>query len=462
MRSTAHEFAANARKALRDPVLAEALARSRTGFVERRREAVALVPEFDYWRGLARAAKDRALARLDEHLVTFESRVVASGGQVHWARDAAEARALIVDLCRAAQARCIAKGKSMATEEIDLNDALLAAGFEVVETDLGEYILQLGHEYPSHIIAPAIHKTRGQVAELFRRHHPRAPGGDTDSVADLVAQARAVLRRTFLTADVGITGANFLVAETGSTVLVTNEGNGDLSASLPRVHIVVAGIEKMVARLEDLTPLLRVLARSGTGQAMTAYTTVFTGPRRSADEAGPEAFHVVLIDSGRSDLLASDLRPILRCIRCGACLNHCPVYSAVGGHAYGWVMSGPMGAVLTPAMLGLERAPDLPHACTLNGRCEVVCPVQIPLPDLIRRLRERQFASAIGHRGARLALRLWAWVAAHPGLYRPLVQLARHALKHGSRRLTALPLARAWLAQRDLPHPARDDSGSTL
>lgn len=459
--STADRFAHKAREALRDDTLQQALGQVQEGFVGARRRVIALTPEFELWREQARDARDRALAEPAVLLERFERAATEAGTQVHWARDAAEACARVLDICREAGARRIAKGKSMATEEIGLNQALAQADMEVVETDLGEYILQLAGEPPSHIIAPAIHKTRAQVAELFRGHHadpPAGPAPDRQSVTGLVGEARQVLRQRFLAAEVGITGANFLVAETGSTVLVTNEGNGDLSASLPPVHIVVAGIEKVVPALTDLSPLLRVLARSGTGQAMTAYTTVFTGPRRSGDSDGPEAMHVVLVDNGRSALMKSELREMLRCIRCGACLNHCPVYGVVGGHAYGWVNSGPMGAVLTPGMLGVEHAYDLPQACTLNGRCETVCPVKIPLPSLLRRLRERQYALGLGPRRARWALRLWGWCARRPRLYRWLAAAGARALS-GRSPLGALaaPLLRPWTGQREVP-PSQGES----
>lgn len=457
MQPTARQFADQARAALGDARLQRALSRVQEGFVEARRQAVALVPEFELWREQARAARERALDDLPAQLERFERAVLARGGEVHWARDAAEARALVLGICREAGAGRVAKGKSMATEEIGLNDALTAAGLEVVETDLGEYVLQLAGEPPSHIIAPAIHKSREDVAALFAWHHGPGPA-DRQTVSGLVEEARAVLRQKFLAAEVGITGANFLIAETGSTVLVTNEGNGDLCASLPRVHVVVAGIEKVVCELSDLSPLLRVLARSGTGQAITAYTTVFTGPRRAEDTAGPEAFHVVLLDNGRSDLLGGDLRDILRCVRCGACLNHCPVYGAVGGHAYGWVNSGPMGAVLNPAQLGLAEAYDQPQACTLNGRCEVVCPVKIPLPTLLRRLRARQFEQGLGSRRTRWLLRLWGQVARRPRLYRWLSGLGRALARRG----LATPLAKAWTKERELPRPQGGGAAEAL
>lgn len=454
---TVRDFRAAARRALADAGLQQALARSRSGFVGRRREAVALLPEFEALRDQARAAKDHALAHLDVYLQEFEARVHRAGGQVHWAEDTRGACAAVLEICRRAGARRVIKGKSMASEEIGLNPALEAAGLEVLESDLGEYILQLAGEPPSHIIAPALHKNREQVVRLFREHHPRQEtdaGGE--GIRALVDQARRVLRRRFLEAEVGITGANALIAETGATLIVTNEGNADLAATLPRVHIVTAGIDKLVATLDDAGALLRVLASSATGQAMSAYTSLYAGPRRPGDADGPEEFHVVLIDNGRSRMLGTEFQDMLRCIRCGACLNHCPVYGAVGGHAYEAVYPGPMGAVLTPLIEGLEPAYDLPNACTLNGRCEVVCPVRIPLPRLLRALRRRQFEAGLGSRRGRLALKLWAFAARRPWLYRQLMAMAAALLNRLGRRrgsLRRLPLAGGWTAARDLPAP---------
>lgn len=440
--------------ALADPSLQAALARAQDGFVLKRARAVAALPELEQMRTEAQALKDRVLGHLDHYLETYEAQVVRQGGQVHWAATAEDACRILVRLCQEAGARRIAKGKSMVSEEIGLNRALEQAGCEVVETDLGEYIIQLAKETPSHIIAPAVHKTREQIADLFQRHH----GYQTPlrEVGELVADARKVLRKRFLSADVGITGANFLIAETGSSLIVTNEGNGDLSCTLPQMHIVVAGIEKVVPTLEDATALLRLLGRSATGQAMTSYTTLSTGPRRPDDVDGPASYHVVLVDNGRSALLGTPFEPILRCIRCGACLNHCPVYAAVGGHAYRAVYPGPMGAVLTPLLPNAEGVADLPHACTLNGRCQEVCPVKIPLPDLLRKHRERQYRQGITPARQHWALALWAALARHPRIYQPLTRLAMGVLGLAGRRRGGfhhLPLFGNWTGGRDLPAP---------
>ena len=328
---------------------------------------------------------------------------------------------------------------------------------QVVETDLGEYILQLAKEAPSHIVAPVVHKVKDEVSDLFAEKHglPRK----TD-IADLCKEARDQLRGHFVTADMGISGANFVVAETGSTLIVTNEGNGRMVTTLPRVHVAITGIEKVVPTLEDATTLLRLLPRHATGQTITNYISVTTGPRRDGDGDGPQHFHIILLDGGRSKLLGTELHDMLRCIRCGACMNHCPVYQSVGGHAYGWVYPGPMGSVLTPSYVGLENARDLPNAATLCNQCGVVCPVKIPLPDLLRKLRERQFAQGLKPRRETWGLALWRWVAQRPAIYAMLARIAARVLaalatheKGGVRRLRMLPFGGGWTDGRDLPAP---------
>ena len=326
-----------------------------------------------------------------------------------------------------------------------------------METDLGEYIIQLRHEPPSHIIAPAIHLSKEQVADTFReKHRHLSPGRSLDEPRVLLDEARGELRRKFIGADVGLTGANMLIAETGSIVLVTNEGNADLTYSLPRVHIVIASLEKIVPTLEDATTILRVLARSATGQEMSVYTTFCTGPKRQDDLDGPDEFHVVLLDNGRTGMLGGEFHEMLRCIRCGACLNHCPVYKAIGGHAYGWVYSGPMGAVLIPGLIGLEEAGHLPNASTLCGKCEDVCPMRIPLPRMLRTWRRRQFERRQTSYPSRAGLRAWSLIARRPWLYRlgaDIVVAALAALGRARGRFRWLPLAGGWTQLRDLPAP---------
>src|SRR5437867_2218223 len=450
MQPTSHSFPANARVGLADPILQTALGLARSGFPLRRHQAIERLPEFEELREAGRAIKDHTLAHLDFYLELYEQNVTAVGGQVHWARTAEEARAAVLEICRSVGAKIVTKGKSMVAEEIALNDHLEDNGITPVETDLGEYIIQLRREPPSHIIAPAIHLMKEQVADAFRAAHGELdPDRALDDPRALCDEARTVLRPRFLAADVGITGANFLVAETGSSIIVTNEGNGDLTQTLPRVHIVMASLEKLVPTLEDAATLLRLLARSATGQEFSSYTTVSTGPRRPEDLDGPEQYHVVLLDNGRSALLGGEFQDMLRCIRCSACMNHCPVYAAVGGHAYGWVYSGPMGAVLTPSLLGVAEAGHLPNASTFCGRCESVCPVKIPLPTLMRHWRRREFAEKLNPPTYRAGLVLWAWAARRPALYHALVGLASCALGWAGRgrgRFRAMPMATGWTA----------------
>ena len=455
--TTPETFKENASLALSDEKLQRALLNVKRGFIVKRANAKAKLPEFDQLRGEARALKDHTLEHLDLYLEAYERKVVESGGHVHFASSAGEARDIVLTLCRQAGARLVTKGKSMVSEEIGLNTHLAAAGIEVAETDLGEHIIQIRGEAPSHIIAPVIHLNKEEIAEDFARCHTGLPRErPLGTVPDLVAEARAVLREKFLSADVGITGANLLIAETGSSVIVTNEGNGDLTETLPNVHIVIASIEKIVPTLEDACTVLRLLARSATGQEITTYTSFATGPARAGDPDGPRQYHVVLLDNGRSEMLGGDFQDMLRCIRCGACLNHCPVYGTIGGHAYGSLYPGPMGAVLTPALYGIDQARDLPNASSFCGRCEEVCPMAIPLPSLMRTWRERDFDRGDPPLTQRLALKLWAIAARRPRLYHALGRalvplLARFAGRRGS--FSAFPLARAWTDIRDLPAP---------
>jgi L-lactate dehydrogenase complex protein LldF len=458
--ATSSAFKQNAARALNDPGLQKALARSGPSFVARRAAAAAALPEFERLRDTARDIKNHAIANLDFYLETYEANVLKAGGKVHWCATAEEARNAVLKICQAAGAKTVTKGKSMIGEEIAINDHLEQNGITPVETDLGEYIIQLRHEVPSHIIAPAFHLNMEDWEEAFRKAHTDLPADRTfHERRDVLTEARTKLRSKFLAADVGITGANFLIAETGSSVIVTNEGNGDLTQTLPRVHIVLASIEKCVPTLEDCTSLLRVLARSATGQDMSVYTTFSTGARRPGDLDGPEEYHVVLIDNGRSGMLGTEFQDMLRCIRCAACMNHCPVYGAVGGHAYGWVYPGPMGAVLTPGLIGVQEAGQLPNASTFCGKCESVCPVRIPLPNLMRHWREREFERHLSPSAARTNLALWAFVARRPSLYRLATRMAALGLGLlGGRkgRFRKLPMAGGWTKGRDLPAPEGD------
>ncbi len=457
-----HRFKENTQAAMANPTLQTALGKLKTGFSERRAQAVARLPEFDRLRDEATAIKNHSLNNLDFYLERYEEKAVAAGAKVHWCRDAAEARETILRLCQNLQAKTVTKGKSMITEEIGLNDFLQSHGVLPIETDLGEYILQLRDEAPSHIVAPAIHVTKQEVADLFLAAHQELPKDRRlDEARTLIGEARTVLRQQFQTADVGITGANFLIAETGSSVIVTNEGNGDLTQTLAKAHIVVASIEKVVPTLNDAAILLRVLARSASGQEFSSYTTFSTGPRRGGDLDGPSEYHVVLLDNGRSAMLGTEFQDMLRCIRCGACMNHCPVYGTVGGHAYGWIYPGPMGAVLSPSLIGIKEAGHLPNASTFCGRCEQVCPVRIPLPKMMRHWRRREFEQHLAPVTMRWGLGLWSFVAQRPRLYHRLTQIfvaLLRRLDRGRGRFRALPFASAWTKGRDMPAP----EGSTF
>lgn len=457
MQINSPQFKQRATVALQDMRLQKALSKAKGGFIDKRLAAISALPEFEALRERGKAIKQHTLENLDFYLERFESNVIEQGGKVHWASSSEEACQLILEISRAANAKVITKGKSMVGEEISLNEALEADGFKVVETDLGEYIIQLAHEPPSHIIAPAVHKTREQISDLFHEHHQQyGLTQKLDTVPELVNEARTVLRSQFLSADVGITGANFLIAETGSTVIVTNEGNGDLTNTLPRVHVVMTSIEKVVPTLNDATTLLRLLGRSATGQEMTSYTTFTTGVRREDELDGAQEFHVVLLDNGRTTMLGDEFKDMLRCIRCGACMNHCPVYGSVGGHAYGWVYPGPMGSVLTPLMIGLKAAQDLPNASTLCGRCEQVCPMKIPLPTMLRQHRINAYEQDLMPTRARWALKLWAYFAKRPALYQKLSSIKIGILGFlggGRGSFRYLPFAGAWTKNRDFPAP---------
>ena len=454
---TSPQFKSNVDHALHDAQLQKALGNVRAGFIDKRAKAAAALPEFEALRDNARDIKSHTLAHLDLYLEAYEKRVTESGGHVHFAETAKDACAIISSICKSVGAKTVTKGKSMIAEEIGLNDFLEADGLTTVETDLGEYIIQLRHEGPSHIIAPAVHLNKEQVEADFRRVHKDLPWDrDLSEPASLLGEARAVLREKFLAADVGITGANFLIAETGTSVIVTNEGNGDLTQILPKVHIVIASVEKITPTLNDAAQILRVLARSATGQDMSVYTTFSTGPRRPGDLDGPEHYHVVILDNGRSSMLGTEFEDMLRCIRCGACMNHCPIYHSVGGHAYGWVYPGPMGAVLTPTLVGVDKSGHLPNASTFCGRCESVCPMRIPLPKMMRHWREREFERNLSPATVRWGLSVWSFFARRPKLYQFSTGLAMRALGAFGRakgRFSFLPLAGGWTKYRDFPAP---------
>jgi L-lactate dehydrogenase complex protein LldF len=416
-------FKAAAHEALNDVKLKSALGRLKTHFAHRRQEAVERYGDFEGLREAGRAIRDHAIANLDALLTTFEAGVTARGGHVHWARDAAEACEIVLAILRDAGARTVTKGKSMVSEEIELNPYLEANGLVPIETDLGEYIIQLRGEPPSHIIAPAFHLHKEQVEETFRKAHTTLdPARSLSERQALVGEARAMLRAAFEGADAGITGANFLSAKEGAAVIVTNEGNGDLTRLLPKTHIVLTGIEKVVTDLSDVAVLLRLLTRSATGQEISSYVSIMSGP---VEEHEGSAFHVVLVDNGRSKLIGTEAEDVLRCIRCSACLNHCPVYGAIGGHAYGATYPGPIGAALNPGTMGIAATRDLPNASTFCGRCEEVCPVKIPLPKIMRHWRAREYADGLAPKPIVFGLGLWAFAAKRPWLYRLMMGIAK-------------------------------------
>ncbi len=425
-------------------------------FVTARSAAIAELDDFEATRDAAVERRNRVLATLDVWLQTFERTATAHGATVLYAQTHEEAARLIVEIAALHGVRKVTKSKSMVSEEIGLNHAFEAAGITPIETDLGEYILQINdNEAPSHIIAPVIHKDKEEISDLFARAHalPRKT-----EITQLTREAREVLRSHFLSADMGVTGANFLIAETGSAAVVTNEGNEGMCTIMPpKVHVVLTGIEKLLPTLEDLATLMRLLPRSATGQQISNYLSLLTGPRRAGEVDGPEHMYYVLLDAGRSALIGGEFQEMLRCIRCGACMNHCPVYQKVGGHAYGWVYPGPMGSVLTPNYVGIENALDLPQAATFCNQCSVVCPVKIPLPDLMRKLREQQWQRRLRPWSERLSMTAWAFVAKRPVLYALATKTAVRVLGWmggGDRRIRSLPIGGGWTISRDFPAPS--------
>jgi L-lactate dehydrogenase complex protein LldF len=433
---------------------ADATNQGARGLVKKRLVADAGYAAMDEMRDLAREIRLHTLGRLDEYLDRFATSLEARGGTVHWATDAAEATAIVTRIAAEAGSTKAVKSKSMVTEEIHLNDALEAAGVEVVETDLGEFIIQLANDTPSHIIAPVLHKTRYDVAELFR---DELGTEYTDDPHELNAIARQYLRSIFLSADLGISGVNFAVADTGSIVTVTNEGNARLCTTAPDVHIAVMGMERIVPSTEHLSVMLEVLARSATGQRLSVYTNIMTGPRRAGEPDGPEQLHVVIVDNGRSDLLGGSLAEILACIRCGACLNACPVFRETGGHTYGSVYPGPIGSVVSPGLFGLAEHYDLPFASTLCGACKDACPVRIDIPKLLLDLRVQSQEAGLVPKWIGRSLRMYARAATNPRAWRMALRLGGALGRVPARDgwIGSVPGAgRGWTAHRDLPQPA--------
>ena len=449
MEAQSNNFISLSEIAIGDPELQRAVAKG-TNNAYTKRLAAMFADGHDHgeWmRQQAAEAKRRALRNLPDLLEQAEKNLTANGFKVLWAQDAAEANALVQQIAREHEIRVVAKAKSMLTEEIGLNHALEDAGLRVVETDLGEYIIQLNHETPSHIVAPVIHKTKEAIRDIFVRELGMTP---TDDAGEMVAFARKILRSEFLAADMGISGGNFIIAETGSLCLVMNEGNGRLCTTLPRVHVALVGIEKVIANVEDYSTLTQVLPRSGTGQNLTVYTNIINGPRRSDDGDGPQDAYVILVDNGRSEIYDTKYAEALACIRCGACQNACPVYRSTGGHAYGWVYGGPIGAVLTPLMIGLENAKPLPHASSLCGSCKQVCPVDIDLPRMLLDLRADLVEEDKSEWTWDTGMKMWAMGMSSPRLY----ALGATATRLGRNQLLGQKLPGVfgnWTDERDFP-----------
>jgi L-lactate dehydrogenase complex protein LldF len=448
-----HDFLAASAQALADPPLQAALTRLTDTLMAGNRRGYAALAGSNELRDHAKRIKEHTLAHLDKYLEQLEASVQKLGGHVHWAATAEDARQIIIRIAQQAGCKNAVKSKSMTSEEIHLNSALEKTGVAVTETDYGEFILQVAGERPSHLVAPAVHHTRESVARVLSEHLHEKLADDPKSLA---LTGRRVLREKFYRADLGITGANFAVAETGTIGLITNEGNGRLTTTCPRVQVALMGIEKVIPRLRDLPTFLKLLARGATGQTLSVYSTIITGPRREAERDGPEEFHLVILDNGRSRVLATPFRESLQCIRCGACLNACPVYRRIGGHAYGGVYSGPIGSILTPLYDSVALNPHLPHASSLCGACQAACPVKINIPHMLIGLRELQHQhQRSGWEG--LAYRLWSAILRRPWLYRLALRGARIALRPFAQDgwLTRLPGPGApWTATRDFPAPA--------
>jgi L-lactate dehydrogenase complex protein LldF len=449
-------FKARAGQRLADQRLQNNLKKLSTKFVTGRASAILELDDFEGTRDAAIENRMRAIENLDVWLDTFEKEATRRGATVLFAESAEDASRLVVEIALKHKVKKAIKSKSMVSEEMALNQYLEAAGIQPIETDLGEYILQInGNEAPSHIIAPVVHKDKEEISDLFARVHHRPRLTD---IPAMTREAREILRPQFLSADMGITGGNFVIAETGSVAIVTNEGNEGMCTILPpKVHVVVTGIEKVLPTLEDLATVMRLLPRSATGQSISNYFSLLTGPRGEGEQDGPEHMYYVLVDGGRTGLIGSEFQDMLRCIRCGACMNHCPVYQKIGGHSYGWVYPGPMGSVLTPSYVGIEKALDLPQAATLCGVCEIVCPVKIPLPDLMRKLREKQFEAGLRPEEERLGLRLWAYFAKRPALYRLATQIGVRVMRimGGSKKsISKLPFVSGWTDYREMPAPS--------
>ncbi|HEV8567776.1 MAG TPA: LutB/LldF family L-lactate oxidation iron-sulfur protein [Actinoplanes sp.] len=447
----AEPFPAAARKALADPQLRRNLKHATTTIREKSGKVIAELPDWQQLRDAGSALKADTMARLPELLEELEAAVTSAGGVVHWAADAREANAIVTELVKATGHNRVIKVKSMATQEIGLNEALEAAGIDPVETDLAELIVQLGHDEPSHILVPAIHRNRSEIREIFLREMPGVDPALTDDPPVLAAAARRYLRETFLSTKVAISGANFAVAETGTLAVVESEGNGRMCLTLPETLITVMGIEKVVPTWRDLEVFLQLLPRASTGERMNPYTSMWTGVTPGD---GPQDFHLVLLDNGRTAVLADEIgRQALHCIRCSACLNVCPVYERTGGHAYGSVYPGPIGAVLSPQLTGIEDNASLPYASSLCGACFDACPVKIDIPSILVHLRTEHVEAQKRPTPESIAMAAVAYTMDHPRLYASAQRAARLSRLAGRRGRGLPPPLNRWTASRDLPDP---------
>ena len=457
MKIKTREFKSGSRRAVNNVRVQQAARRATGNLLRERNNAAAELPEWEDLRNRAREIKAHTIEWLDEYLARFADSVEKAGGKVVWASTAEEASDYVVSLAREKGVRTVVKGKSMATEEIDLNHRLAGVGVEAIETDLGEYMIQLAGETPFHIIAPAIHKTRQDFGQLFSEHLSIPYEEDPQRLTQI---ARHALREKFSHADMGVTGANFGIAETGTIVLVENEGNQRLSTALPPIHVSIMGMEKVIPTLQDLSVFLALLPRSATGQKASSYVSMITGPRGPGEVDGPEEFHMVILDNGRSRILADPtMRESLYCIRCAACLNICPVYNSVGGHAYGWVYSGPIGSIITPELVGVGEAKDLPAASTLCAACRDVCPIKIDIPHMLLKLRHKSTEPSPGIHASNEArpsrMEKWivrTWAASHE---EPKGVLLHYGLSQTGPKAPSeersLPMAAALLQGLDRP-----------
>ncbi|GAK02528.1 predicted L-lactate dehydrogenase, iron-sulfur cluster-binding subunit YkgF [Geomicrobium sp. JCM 19037] len=451
-------FAERVDTGLEDAFMRGAVRSAQERLRERKHTSSEQLGDWEAWRDHGEEIRTHTLNHLDYYLEQLSDNIAEMGGHVFFAETAEEANAYVREVARKKEAKKIVKSKSMVTEEISLNEVLEADGREVIETDLGEYILQIDdHDPPSHIVAPALHKNRSQIRDVFKE---RKGYSETDDPDELTRFAREQLRQEFLDADLGITGCNFAVAESGSISLVTNEGNARLVSALPKTQVTVMGMERIVPTWEELDVLVSLLCRSAVGQKLTSYITGLTGPKTEGEVDGPEEFHLVIVDNGRSKILGTQFQSALHCIRCAACVNVCPVYRHVGGHAYGSIYNGPIGAVLTPLLDGYENNKDLPYASSLCAACTEACPVKIPLHEHL--IAHRQIITEkekLGSMPERWSMRLFGTGVSSSKLYRLASKNAHLALKpwtKGDRISSGPSLIKEWTRSRDLPAPSRD------